>query len=105
MAPLGNYSFYPLSGLSRTRNNYVLFGSLSNTTQLLPTVGGPVSPATSESVLASNVVAFDFVLQLLNLLQNVAIMVPENLVINIGNPLLCYELSDKHLGKAISGSV
>jgi hypothetical protein len=66
---------------------------------------GLYTPATSNRCSASNVVAFDFVLQLLNFLQNVAIMVPENLVINIGNPLLCYELSDKHLGKAISGSV
>jgi hypothetical protein len=52
------------------------------------------------------VVAFDFVpQQLLNLLQNTTIMIQDNLVINIDNPLSRYEPPDKRLGEAISGSV
>jgi Plavaka transposase len=100
-----NYSFYPRGGLSRSRNLDYLFRSLSNSTQLLPTILTVPPPSLGTQRSPSDVIAFDFVPQLLNLLQNRSIMVPENLVIDIDNPLLRYEPSDKRLGEAISGSV
>ena len=100
-----NYSFYPRGGLSRSRNLDNLFRSLSNSTQLLPTVLSIPPTTILQRSAPCDVIAFDFVPQLLNLLQNRSIMIPENLVIDLDNPLSRYEPSDKRLGEAISGSV
>jgi hypothetical protein len=104
-ATSANYSFYPRGGLSRSRNLDNLFRSLSNSTQLLPTVVSVPSTTTLLQRAPCDVIAFDFVPQLRNLLQNRSIMIPENLVIDLDNPLCRYEPSDKRLGEAISGSV
>jgi hypothetical protein len=103
-ATSANYSFYPRGGLSRSRILDNLFRSLSNSTQLLPTVVSVPSTTTLQRA-PCDVIAFDFVPQLLNLLQNRSIMIPENLVIDLDNPLCRYEPSDKRLGEAISGTV
>ena len=63
------YSFYPPGGLSRQSNIKVLFDSMHNASQLLPVIV-PVSHATQ----TDHVIVFDFVSQLLQLLQNKTIM-------------------------------
>ena len=51
------------------------------------------------------VIVFDFVPQLLRLLQNPQIMKQENLVIDFNQPLLPFESPGNVLGEALSGSV
>ena len=76
-----NYSFNPVGGLSCSKNVDSLINSVQNGNKLLPFVcrimvrHGP----------PSNVICFDFVPQLLSLLQNPTIMTAENLAID--NPL------------------
>lgn len=98
-----NYSFKPVGGLSRSKNVDALINSVVNGDKLLPFVRrveldhGP----------PSDVICFDFVPQLLSLLQNRSIMTAENLVIDINEPLKpYYELKGSNvLGEALSGSV
>jgi hypothetical protein len=54
---------------------------------------------------SSEVIVFDFVPQLLRLLQNPSVMTPKNLAINFNDPLLRYESPGNVLGEAMSGSV
>ena len=100
-ASAAKYSFAPPGGLSSNRNIDVLFASLSNARQLLPSVvnvdvkhGPPV-----------DVIVFDFVPQLLRLLQNPKIMNADNLLIDPMHPLVPYTSPNGHVGEAISGSV
>jgi hypothetical protein len=87
----------------RSKNVNALINSVRNGKKLLPFVrrididhGSP-----------SDVICFDFVAQLLSLLQNPSIMTAENLAIDINDPLKPYfELEHSNvLGKALSGSV
>ena len=69
-----NYSFHPQGGLSRSKNVDVLFSSMHNAKKLLPnvqTVHVPHGPP-------CDVITYDFVPQLLSLLQNRKIMMQEN---------------------------
>ena len=100
-AHAANYSFNPVGGLSRSKNIDVLFDSMPNARQLLPSIV-PVSCAEG---LASDVVVFDFVPQLLSLLQNQQIMRQENLIIDVNCPLKPYANPGQVLGEALSGSV
>jgi hypothetical protein len=65
------YSFQPTGGLSRSKNIDVLFDIMPDARKLLPTCV-PL-PCSDGSV--GDVIIFDFVPQLLNLLQNPAIMI------------------------------
>jgi hypothetical protein len=67
------YSFHPQEGLDRARNVTVFVKLIANATQLLPSVllvSSPHGPP-------CDVVVFDFVPQLLRLLQNPTLMIPE----------------------------
>ena len=97
-----NYSFYPPGGLSRSRNVDVLFSSMDNATKLLPSVQRVVVP----HGLPCDVIVYDFVLQLLKLLQDPNIMVQANLTINLLQPLDKFSnLPTSPLGDVLSGSV
>jgi hypothetical protein len=74
---------------------------MPNACLLLPSI----VPFTFDTGVLSNVVVFDFVPQLLSLLQNPLIMVQENLVIDINCPLKPYANPSQVLGEALSGSV
>ena len=102
-ASANSYSYNPVGGLSRSKNVDALINSVRNGKKLLPFVrridvdhGSP-----------SDVICFDFVAQLLSLLQNPSIMTAENLAIDINDPLKPYfELEHSNvLGEALSGSV
>ena len=96
-----NYSFHPQGGLSRSNNVDILFSSMQNAKKLLPnvqTVHVPHGPP-------CDVITYDFVPQLLSLLQNRKIMMQENLVIDMNNPLQQYHSPDGKIGEALSGSV
>jgi Plavaka transposase len=94
-------SFRPVGGLSRAKNVDALIKCVRNANQLLPFVRRVNVPHASPS----DVVCFDFVPQLLSLLQNRTIMIQDNLLININDPLKRYESKGNILGDAISGSV
>ena len=100
-ASADGYSFNPVGGQSRMANIDVLFKSVKNAQRLLPSVqtvdvlhGSP-----------SDVITFEFAPQLLNLLQNPSIMIAENLLIDVLDPLRPYATVDGKLGDALSGSV
>ncbi len=95
------YSFLPPGGFTRNSNVELLFKSLSNASLLCPTIQ-PVQRVDGSS---SEVIVFDFVPQLLRLLQNPSVMTPENLAIDFNDPLLRYESPGNVLGEAMSGSV
>ena len=91
------YTFQPANGgLSRTRNVDVLFASLTNAKRLLPSID---TVQLNNSTL-SDVITFEFVPQLLNLLQNPALMTAEKLAIDPLNPLLPYHSLDGRLSEA-----
>jgi hypothetical protein len=93
---------YPIGGLLLSKNVYVLINSLQNGNKLLPFV----QRVDVDHGFPSDVVCFDFVAQLLSLLQNPSIVRIESLAIEINHPLRPYfKLSSKILGEAISGSV
>jgi hypothetical protein len=56
-----NYSFFPQGGLSRSKNVDILFQSMNNSKQILPSV----QPVPTQNETSCDVIAFDFVPQLL----------------------------------------
>jgi hypothetical protein len=97
-----NYCFNPVGGLSRSNNVDSFFNSVRNGNKLFPFVHRVIVPHGPRS----NIICFDFVSQLLSLLQNSTIMAAENLVIDIDNPLKPYTTSQGNiLSEALSGSV
>ena len=72
-----------MGGLSRSKNVDSLVNSVQNGNKLLPFVRRVMVPHGPPS----DVICFDFVSQLLSLLQNPTIMTVENLAIDIDNPL------------------
>ena len=68
------FSFQPKGGKTRRRNVERLFAMMTNATQLLPMVQTVAVP----HVPSCDVITFDFVPQLLTLLQNQTIMTQDN---------------------------
>ena len=75
--------------------------SLTNAKRLLPSL----STVQFNNGATSDVIAFEFVPQLLNLLQNPALMTAKKLAIDPLNPLMPYKSPDGRLGEALSGTV
>jgi hypothetical protein len=100
-ASADGYSFNPMGGQSRMANIDVLFQSVHNAQRLLPSV----QTVAVLHGMPSDVITFEFAPQLLNLLQNPTIMIADNLLIDLLNPLRMYESPDGRLGDALSGSV
>ena len=96
-----NNLFYPQGGLLRFKNVDILFQSMNNAKQLLPSV----QPVPTQNKTYCNVIAFDFVPQLLRLLQNCKFMIQDNLVLDTQNPLEQYKRLNGDIGEALSGSL
>jgi hypothetical protein len=95
------YSFQAVTGgVARSKNVDALINSVHNGRLVLPSVLTVNCPHPPES----DVICFDFVPQLLSLLQNRSIMTQENLVIDVNDPLKAYTSPDNVLNEAISGS-
>jgi hypothetical protein len=62
-------------------------------------------PEPLRDMTSMNVICYDFVPQLLSILQNKKMMAGHNLVLDPNNPLAKYKPSDDRLGEALSGSV
>jgi hypothetical protein len=66
----------------------------------------PMAPPKGHPESPCDIIAYELVLQFMNLLQNLATMIPKKLVIDINNPLSHYKpCCNKCLGKAITGSI
>jgi hypothetical protein len=98
------YSFYPQGGLDRNKQIDMLFNSVENAKNLLPVVC-PVPVFIADEEHFTDVIAYDFVPQLLSLLQNRKIMTQENLLIDVSDPLKAFKAPGQVRGDAISGSV
>jgi hypothetical protein len=96
-----HYSFYPQGGMSRSKNVDILFQSMHNAKQLLPSV----QPVPAPNGSPCDVIVFDFVPQLLKLLQNRKIMIQDNLVLDMQHPLQPFHSPNGDIGEALSGSV
>ena len=101
------YDFCPRGGFDRSKSVDYLMNSVLNGKLLLPYVRTVDLPhgGTTEQPATLYVVCFDFVPQLLTLLQNRDIMIAENLAIDIKDPLMPYSSHNGTLDEALSGSV
>ena len=101
-AQADGYTFQPANGgLLRTQNVDVLFASLTNAKRLLPSI----ATVQLNNSTISDAIIVEFVSQLLNLLQNPALMTAEKLAIDPLDPLMPYCSPDGRLGEALSGTV
>ena len=100
-ANASRYSFYPDGGLLRSRSIDQLFSVINNANQLLPLV----IKVTVPHGVPRDVILFDFVPQLLRLLQNPKLMTADNLLIDPKNPLLPYASPNGEIGDSLSGHV
>ena len=97
------YTFNPeAGGLSHTDVIDNLFSSVLNAERLLPSVRSIPCPNGGSP---SEIICFDFVPQLLMLMQNPRIMIPDNLLLDEKNPLEKFCCPSGCLCDAISGSV
>ena len=98
------YSFEPHAGLSRSNNVKNLFDCMENAKYLLPSVSAvPTTELANGPTI--DVISFDFVPQLLSLLQNRSIMTQENVLIDFADPFAPYTSPNNCLEEAISGNV
>ena len=95
------FSFQPEGGNTHRRNVDRLYSMMNNATQLLPSVRRVDVPHGPPC----DVITFDFVPQLLQLLQNRTIMTQENLLIDVQDPLRPYTSPEGVRGEALSGQV
>ena len=82
-----------------------MYDALHNAEQMLPHLESIPLPDPLPNVNSVNVICYDFVPQLLSILQNRKMMSAENLVLDPNNPLAMYKPHDSRLGGALSGSV
>ena len=100
-ANAARYSFYPDGGLLGSQSIDQLFSVIKNAKQLLPWV----IKVTVPHGIPRDEVVFDFVPQLLHLLQNPKLMTADNLLIDPKNPLLPYASPNGEIGDSLLGHV
>ena len=98
-AKLMGFDFNPRA-TTRKANVQWMYHTLRNSHQSLPQV---ISLNLEDHDMAQNVVCFDFAPSLLSLLQDDNLMLPENLVVNLGDPTSMYSPSDDKFGEAHTG--
>jgi hypothetical protein len=89
----------------RSGNLSWMYGLLHNAEQMLPHLETINLPDPLPDMETMNVICYDFVPQLLSILQDPKIMSGDNLVLDPSNPLAMYKPPDGRLGEALSGSV
>jgi hypothetical protein len=90
---------------TRLGNLNWMYDALHNAEQMLPHLEPIELPDPLPNVKTMNVICYDFVPQLLSILQNKNMMSAHNLVLDPNNPLAMYQPHDNMLGEALSGSV
>jgi hypothetical protein len=98
------FDFNPKSK-TRLANLKWMYNSLHNLEQMIPSVMSIQLPDPLPDVKSIDVICYDFVPQLLSILQNKEMMSANNLVLDPKNPLAMYKPQDNRLGEALSGSI
>jgi hypothetical protein len=82
-----------------------MYAALHHAEQMLPHLLESIQlPDLLPNVKTLNVICYDFVPQLLSILQNQKLMSANNLVLDPNNPLAMYKPPDGRLCEALSGS-
>jgi hypothetical protein len=82
-----------------------MYHSLHNPKQMVPHLESLELPDPLPNVKTMDVICYDFVPQLLSILQNKEMMSANNLVLDPNNPLAMSQPHNIRLGEALSGSV
>ena len=82
-----------------------MYDFLHNSRWMLPHLKTIVLPDPLPYASKLDVICYDFVLQLLSILQDKEMMTSDNLVLDLMNPLAMYKPNNGRLGEALSGSV
>ena len=90
---------------TRLGNLKWMYGSLHNSSKMLPHLETIVLPDPLPYASKLDVICYDFVPQLLSILQDKEMMTSDNLVLDPINPLAMYKPNNGRLGDALSGSV
>jgi hypothetical protein len=90
---------------SRSGNLKWMFESIHNAKQMLPHLTKIHLPDPLPDCETMEVICYDFVPQLLSILQNKEMMSADNLVLDPNAPLARFQPQDGRLGEALSGSV
>jgi hypothetical protein len=98
------FDFNPKSK-TRLGNLKWMYDSLHNAKQMLPNVVSIQLPDLLPDTKSRDVICYDFVPQLLSILQNKEMMSANNLVLDPNNHLAMYKPQNRRLGEALSGSV
>jgi hypothetical protein len=98
------FAFNPKSK-TRLGNLNWMYDALHNAEQMLPHLEHIELPDPLSDMKSMNVICYDFVPQLLSILQDPKMMAVNNLLLDKNNPLAMYKPPDNRLGEALSGSV
>ncbi|MCK7580954.1 MAG: hypothetical protein MZV65_38640 [Chromatiales bacterium] len=98
------FDFNPKSK-TRLGNLNWMYDALHNAEQMLPHLEHIELPDPLSNMKSMNVICYDFVPQLLSILQDPKMMAGNNLLLDKNNPLAMYKPPDNRLGEALSGSV
>jgi hypothetical protein len=82
-----------------------MFQSIHNSHQMLPFLKTIDLPEPLPQADTLDVICYDFVPQILSMLQDKEMMSPDNLVLDPTNPLAKFVPQDGRLGEALSGSI
>ena len=89
----------------RSGNLKWMYKSIHNSIQMLPSLKRIDLPDLLSHASTMDVIYYDFVPQILSLLQDEQLMSSSNLVLDPTNPLAMFSPDDGRLGEALSGSV
>jgi hypothetical protein len=98
------FDFNPKSK-TRLGNLKWMYDALHNAEQMLPKIKTIILPDALPNMTSMDVICYDFVPQLLSILQNPKMMVGENLLLDPNNPLAMYKPPYDRLGESLAGSV
>jgi hypothetical protein len=98
------FDFNPKSK-TRLGNLKWMYDSLHDAKPMLPNVMSIQLPDPLPDTKSTDVICYDFVPQLLLILQNKEMMSANNLALDPNNPLAMYKPQNNRLGEALSGSV
>ena len=95
---LDNYAFNPSAKTRKGNLNWIRKMVVHNNAFYPKAI-----PVALTNLIRIDVICFDFVLQLLHLLQNKKLMTQENLLIDVNNPTAMYKSPNNILSEALSG--
>ena len=98
------FDFNPQSK-TRKANISWMYRSIHNATSMMPTSRQITLPQPLPGMNTMGVICYDFVAQLLSLLQDKSLMTEKNLLLDPKDPLAMFKPADGKLGEALSGSM